>query len=77
LGEANGEMELDLSGKLVVVTGATANIGRAITLEFAREGADLVLVGRDEEAGAALVRESLSSGAGRVEFVAADMLNPA
>ena len=40
-------MRTGLAGKAVVVTGATANIGRAITLAFAEEGCRLALVGRD------------------------------
>lgn len=32
-------MDTGLSGKVVVVTGATANIGRATALAFAAEGA--------------------------------------
>jgi len=69
-------MDLGLAGKVVIVTGATANIGRAIALDFAAEGAKLVLVGRDAEAGdrvSALAREK---GAQAVRFVAADMLDP-
>ena len=34
-------MELNLRGEFVLVTGATANIGRAIALGFAAEGAEL------------------------------------
>src|SRR5262245_37743290 len=36
--------------KSVIVTGATSGIGRAAAEAFAREGARLVLVGRDERA---------------------------
>lgn len=34
-------MDLGLAGKVAVITGATANIGRAIALDFAAEGAKL------------------------------------
>jgi len=73
-GENN--MNMNLSGKLVVVTGATANIGRATALEFANEGAKLIAVGRDEEAGGRVVSEALVRGAQAAVFVRADMLDP-
>lgn len=70
-------MDLNLQGKVVVVTGATANIGRAVSLDFAHEGAKLVLVGRDEEAGSRLVADCRERGAGDAVFLATDMLDPA
>jgi 2-hydroxycyclohexanecarboxyl-CoA dehydrogenase len=70
-------MELGLSAKTVIVTGATANIGRAIALAFADEGANVVAVGRDEEAGARLEALMSERGAARAVFVQADMLDPA
>jgi 2-hydroxycyclohexanecarboxyl-CoA dehydrogenase len=69
-------MNLNLAGKVVVVTGATANIGRATALDFAAEGAKVIAVGRDEEAGSRVVSEALSRGAQAAVFVRADMLDP-
>jgi NAD(P)-dependent dehydrogenase (short-subunit alcohol dehydrogenase family) len=40
-----------LRGKAAAVTGATRGIGRAIALAFAREGADVLVSGRDAAAG--------------------------
>ena len=65
-------MNLDLSGKVAIVTGATANIGRAIALVLAEEGMIVVAVGRDADAGARLAAQAPG-----VVFVAADMLDPA
>lgn len=70
-------MDLGLRGKVAIVTGATANIGRAIALELATDGACLIAVGRDAEAGAQLVEQALARGAEQAVFVAADMLDPA
>ncbi len=69
-------MDLGLAGHVVIVTGATANIGRAITLDFAKEGARLVAVGRDADAGARLVADARERGASDIFFVAEDMLDP-
>jgi len=70
-------MNLHFAGKVVIVTGATANIGRGIALDFATEGARLVAVGRDEEAGARLVADAKARGAEQAVFVRADLLDPA
>jgi 2-hydroxycyclohexanecarboxyl-CoA dehydrogenase len=68
-------MDLGLRGKVTIVTGATANIGRAIALDFAAEGAKLVAVGRDEQAGERLLAQALARGAEAAVFVRADMLD--
>ena len=70
-------MDFGLRGKTVIVTGATANIGRAIALEFAAEGACLVAVGRDGQAGARIVELARERGATDAIFVAADLLDQA
>ncbi len=42
-------MDLDLKGKSVVVTGGASHIGRAITLQFAEEGANITIGDIDAE----------------------------
>ena len=68
-------MDLGLAGKVVIVTGATANIGRAIALEFAAERARVVAVGRDEAAGVRVVEQARARGADQAVFVRADLLD--
>lgn len=66
-------MDTGLQGKVVVVTGATANIGRATALAFAEEGARVVLVGRDEQAGTRVAALAREQGAADVCWRAADV----
>jgi NAD(P)-dependent dehydrogenase (short-subunit alcohol dehydrogenase family) len=61
-----------LANKTALVTGATSNIGRAIAIQFAAEGAHVVVSGRDQERGAAVVAEIRAAG-GRADFVAANL----
>ena len=63
---------MSFHGKTVIVTGATSGIGRATAEAFGREGAAVVLVGRDETALAAAVR-SISDAGGRAEACQADV----
>ncbi|AZN41296.1 SDR family NAD(P)-dependent oxidoreductase [Paenibacillus albus] len=46
-----------LSGKTIIVTGATKGIGRGIALKCASEGANVVVAGRSEQEGAAVIRD--------------------
>ncbi|MGF7233803.1 MAG: SDR family NAD(P)-dependent oxidoreductase [Frankia sp.] len=70
-------METGLSGRTVVVTGGNANIGRAIALAFAAEGAGVVIVGRDEAQGRRVCDQLLERGAKDVLWQAADVTDRA
>jgi len=52
-----GVAGVDLSGKHALVTGSTSGIGRETALALGRLGADVMVHGRDESAGAAVVDE--------------------
>jgi NAD(P)-dependent dehydrogenase (short-subunit alcohol dehydrogenase family) len=61
-----------LENKTALVTGATSNIGRAIAITFAAEGAHVVVSGRDQTRGAEVVAEIRAAG-GRADFVPAEL----
>jgi NAD(P)-dependent dehydrogenase (short-subunit alcohol dehydrogenase family) len=51
-----------LSGKVIMVTGATDGLGKATALELARRGATLLLHGRNPKKGQALLNEIRQAG---------------
>lgn len=63
-------MAARLEGKTALVTGATSNIGRAIAIALAAEGAHVAVSGRSAERGADVVTRIRDTG-GRADFVAA------
>jgi 3-oxoacyl-[acyl-carrier protein] reductase len=65
-------METGLRGKVVIVTGAAAGIGRATALAFAREGARVAAFDLNETAGRALLPELVAAG-GEGLFVRVDV----
>ena len=54
-----------LSGQIALVTGATAYIGRAIAMELARRGAQVIINGRNPKAGQAVIDEIAANGYSR------------
>jgi NAD(P)-dependent dehydrogenase (short-subunit alcohol dehydrogenase family) len=61
-----------MSNPVVLITGALTGIGRATALAFANEGARVVVSGRRDDAGQALVSELRAAGA-EAEFIRADV----
>lgn len=69
-------MDLGLKGKVAIVTGGTANIGRGIVLALAAEGAKVAFTGRDAESGAKVCALAREAGAEDALFIQQDMLAP-
>jgi NAD(P)-dependent dehydrogenase (short-subunit alcohol dehydrogenase family) len=63
---------LSFADKTVLITGATSGIGRAAALAFARLGANIAVVGRDAERGAAVAAACEAVG-GSAIFLSADV----
>src|SRR6201987_694040 len=62
----------DMNGQVVLITGALSGIGHAAAGAFAKKGAKVVVAGRRNEAGKALVKELRSFGS-EAEFINADV----
>jgi 3-oxoacyl-[acyl-carrier protein] reductase len=68
-----------LSGRSVIVTGASKGIGKGIARVFASKGAKVLLAARDlaqGEAAAAEIRAAIGGGGGIASAVAADVSSP-
>jgi NAD(P)-dependent dehydrogenase (short-subunit alcohol dehydrogenase family) len=61
-----------LKGRAALVTGSTSNIGKAIAVRFAAEGARVVVTGRDAARGSAVV-DAVRADGGEATFLAHEL----
>ena len=64
-----------LEGRIAVITGAASGIGRGIAIAFAREGADIVVADKVNEAQAANVITAVTAHGREALFIRTDVSN--
>ena len=74
----NKKMEnlFNISGKVIIITGGYGVLGRGISMYLAQQGAKIVIIGRSQEEGDALVSEIKKQG-GQAMFAQADVTDEA
>jgi len=65
-----------LKGKVALITGSAANIGKAIALKFAAEGAKIIINTKNNVAGGEQVKEEIIASGGEAIFIQADVSDP-
>lgn len=66
----------DIQNNVTVITGGTGVLGRTIAKYLAQEGAKVVILGRKEEVGKAIVADAAKNGL-TIDFVRTDVMNVA
>ena len=66
----------DVKDRVIVITGATGVLGRAMVRHFAEEGAKVVILGRNKQVGNQLADEAVKTG-GTAVFYTTDVLDKA
>ena len=69
-------MQIDLSGRVALITGASQGLGRAMAMRFAASGADVAMLARGTEALEAAVAEIGQFAPGRILAVPCDITDP-
>lgn len=69
-------MNLSLENKTAIVCGSTQGIGKAVALEFASNGANVVLIARNEDKLKQVLTELPTNGSQKHQMISADFSNP-
>ncbi|MBS1518141.1 MAG: SDR family oxidoreductase [Bacteroidetes bacterium] len=69
-------MKIDLKNKKAIVCGSTQGIGRAVAVQLAASGADVVLISRNEESLRKVLRELPATKEQDHNFIVADFSDP-
>ncbi len=69
-------MNVDLTNKRAIVCGSTRGIGRAMAIEFAASGANVILISRNEESLRKVLREMPANKNQNHNFIVADFTEP-
>lgn len=65
-----------LKGKVAIITGGDSGIGRAVSVSFAKEGANVVIVYFDEHIDAEYTKQYIQNLGGNCHLIAGDLKNP-
>jgi 3-oxoacyl-[acyl-carrier protein] reductase len=69
-------MNIDLSNKKAIVCGSSQGIGKAVAMQFAESGADVILIARNEESLRKVLRELPVNKKQNHNFIVADFSQP-